>query len=116
MTTLQIPLVQVGTSRGAVVEVEIPNELKIHGSTERPFGHGMFRIMTAKDGDQRVVWNNQSLLEIREAKRMFDSLVEKGLVPYKVSVSGKKSPEVMKEFDAAAEEIIFSPVALAVGG
>lgn len=79
-------------------------------------GCGVIRVMTPQDGDARVVWNSNSLGEIEEAKNMFNKLIAEGLVPYRVGVNGKATAEVMAEFDHYAEEIIFLPIPLVVGG
>lgn len=77
---------------------------------------GVFRILTAKDGDERVVWRRESIPEINAAKEVFDRLVAEGFTPYRVGASGEKTSQVMVEFDPTAEEIIFAPLRLLVGG
>lgn len=77
---------------------------------------GMFRILSQKDGDRRVVWCRRVIKEIKAAKKMFMDLLSKGMVPYKVGVDGKASVEVMDEFDPCAEEVIFMPVQAIRGG
>jgi hypothetical protein len=77
---------------------------------------GQFRIMTAKDGDKRVVWCRNVIAEIAAAKQMFLDLISKGMIPYKVGVDGRSTAEVMKEFDPVAEEVIFMPVQAIAGG
>lgn len=75
----------------------------------------VFRIMTAKDGDKRVVWDCRDLDQIADAKTMFDDCIEQGLVPYRVDFNGKVTSEVMDEFDPDAEEVIFLPVSKKLG-
>ena len=76
-----------------------------------------FEVLTVKDGGKRLVWNKYSLSEIREAKKNFDKLVAEGLVPYWVNAqTGKESADVMQEFDARAEEVIFLPIQQVQGG
>jgi hypothetical protein len=75
----------------------------------------IFRILT-EDGDKRLTWNRNTLAEIRDAKQKFNELVGEGMVPYKVDPSGNKTPEAMTEFDAGAEEIVFSPIQALAGG
>lgn len=96
----------------------IPENLGImdNPSQKSPEGFGCFRIMTPTDGDKRVVWDSRDFAQITEAKTMFDELVLQGLVPYCVGVNGLASSEVMAEFDPYAEEIIFLPVEMVVGG
>lgn len=76
----------------------------------------MFRIISAKDGDKRVVWNRFSLPEINAAKQMFLSLLAEGMVPYRVGSNGGASSVVMDEFDPSAEEVIFLPTQAIRGG
>lgn len=96
---------------------EIPDQLKVVEDVKgvAPAGHGMFRILS-KDGDTRVVWNRYSIAEVREAKSMFDDLIAKGMVPYQVDANGQSTPVVMQEFDPSAEEVIFMPIQMIVGG
>lgn len=77
---------------------------------------GIFRIMTAKDGDKRLIWNRFSIPEIEDAKKMFLQLVQEGMVPYKVGINGRASSEVMDEFDPFAEEVLFLPIQAISGG
>jgi hypothetical protein len=76
----------------------------------------VFRILTPEDGDVRVVWDRREMAQIRDAKKMFDDCIKKGLVPYKVGTDGKATSEIMDEFDAKAEEVIFLPIQQVVGG
>jgi hypothetical protein len=103
------------TLASAGIEMKTSLKRLTSGETRQP-DEGMFRILSQEDGDERVVWNSHNLGEISDAKRMFDSLVEQGFVPYRVELDGKRSTSVMDEFDPAAEEIIFAPVHQAVGG
>ena len=65
------------------VSVEVPDGLEILDEGQvRPKTAGQFSILTAKDGDKRVVWDRLHLAQINAAKRMFDDLVKQGLVPY----------------------------------
>jgi hypothetical protein len=115
MTTVTIsPLAKAKlSSAGISFETSLTT---LNSGETRKKGQGVFRILNQEDGDKRVVWNSHNLGEISEAKRIFDKLVEEGLVPYKVDTSGKQTTTVMDEFDPSAEEIIFAPVAQVVGG
>jgi hypothetical protein len=117
---IEIALLRVGNkpSSGAAVKLKIPDILGImDGPTEKaPQGFGCLRIMTPKDGDKRVVWDSRDFAQITEAKAMFDELVLQGQVPYRVGTNGRASSEVMVEFDPYAEEIIFLPIAMVIGG
>jgi hypothetical protein len=75
----------------------------------------LYRIL-GKYGDERIVWNCRVLAEIAAAKKMFTDLLSKGMLPYKVGTDGKRTSEVMSEFDAGAEEVIFLPVKAIAGG
>lgn len=100
------------------IKVEIPESLSILENPKEiaPKGFGTLRIMTPKDGDYRVVWDSNSFKQIRDVKETFDKLVSEGLIPYKVDISGKKTSEIMTEFDVYAEEIIFCPIGMVTGG
>jgi hypothetical protein len=98
-------------------KIKVPSSLRVLPDGEKPAkGHGVMRVMTAKDGDKRIVWDNRDLAQIQDAKFMFDECVEKGLVPYRVGLDGKATAEVMDEFDPDAEEVIFLPVVAIRGG
>ena len=106
MATVDIPVL-VGST--LTQPFEVPILLQITEDAKPPKGYGMFRIMNPKDGDKRVVWNNDSLGEIQAAKQMFDDLKHEGLQPYKVGKGAKPTSEVMEEFDPMAEEVVFLP-------
>lgn len=110
---MDVPVVQ-GSNLKA--QIEIPDTLQVVDCTKPPRGCGMFRILNSTDGDKRIVWNADRLVEIRDAKKMFDELRASGLEAYMVGDSGQKTTQVMNEFDPAAEEIIFAPINLAKGG
>lgn len=111
MTTISV--VEGSTLRTALP----PTELRCLEDGEKlADGCNMFRILDTQHGDKRVVWNRRNLPEIRSAKKMFDELVTEGLVPYRVDVGGVRTNSVMQEFDATAEEVLFAPVQLAIGG
>ena len=112
---IEIPLIKGSKLTSKFV---IPDELGILEDPRQvpPKGFGCFRIMTPKDGDKRITWNNQDFAQIRQAKETFDKLVLEGLVPYRVGTNGQASSEVMPEFDPYSEEIIFLPISLVMGG
>ena len=117
MTTAESMKVSIFAHQKGNIDISIPEKLSvIEGEESKPKGFGMFRIINQKDGDKRVVWNGDILDEISDAKEMFDDLVVQGLVPYRVDSRGKKSPEIMDEFDPSAEEIIFAPIPALKGG
>lgn len=78
--------------------------------------YGMFRCLSSKHGDKRVVWNRRSLPEIAAAKKMFSDLISQGMTPYRVAPGGTASPTVMDEFDPMAQEVIFMPLQMVGGG
>ena len=113
-STIGIPVIE---GSGYRTQFPVAEELRqLEDGEELAEGCGMFRILDKKHGDKRVVWNRMNLPEIRSAKKMFDDLVEEGLVPYRVGPGGARTNSVMQEFDATAEEVVFAPVQLAVGG
>jgi len=85
------------------------------GFYERNKGFGMFRILDQKEGDKRLVWNRLSLGDISEAHRMFDRFIGEGLQAYRVGSDGKQGGR-MESFDPTAEEVLFLPIKLVVGG
>ena len=106
--------------RGNVKQkVEFQHMSVLEPGQPRPPDSGIFRIINQVDGDKRIVWSKMSLAEVREAKVKFNELVEQGMVPYRVGVDGKRA-EVMKEFDPAAEDmifdVIFAPIPALAGG
>jgi hypothetical protein len=101
---------------GSEIDVEVPDALQVLKNGQTPAGKRCFTILN-KSGDDRIVWDGGVLAEIGEAKRMFDKLVMQGLVPHRVDSHGRSTPEVMDEFDARAEEVVFLPTAkMLVGG
>ena len=95
----------------------IPDELRMVEEPKAvcPEGCGMFRIMSKLHGDTRVVWNKMMMEEVHSAKRAFDELVQKGMVPYAVGADSKPAKEIAK-FDPTVQEIIFMPIQLIAGG
>jgi hypothetical protein len=119
MNTAMQDFIEVAGIKGSSVtkKIGIPDSLHIMQDGEEPRKyHNIFRVMTAKDGDKRVIWDCRDLAQINDAKAMFDELVAQGLVPYKVGFDGGATSEVMDMFDPAAEEVIFLPTSLVVGG
>jgi len=115
---LKVTLLAAGSKPGNLEqEIDVPDTLRFleDGETVPP-GHCIMRIVNQKDGDKRVVWDSRDMRQIADAKETFDKLVAEGLVPYRVDPQGRKTPEVMSEFDATAEEIIFSPIHALAGG
>jgi hypothetical protein len=100
-----------------IEKIGIPDTLRILKDGETPKkGQHIFRILTAKDGDKRVVWDSRDINQIEDAKAMFDECVAKGLVPYWVGTNGRATSEVMDEFDSECGEIIFLPISQVAGG
>jgi hypothetical protein len=111
---IETPLVK---NSNILENIGIPESLTILKDKETPKkGFHIFRILTAKDGDKRIVWDSRDIDQINDAKAMFDECVAKGLVPYWVGTNGRATSEVMDEFDAEAEEVIFLPIAQVMGG
>lgn len=85
------------------------------GKFEHNKSFGIFRILDQTDGDKRLVWNRLSMADISEADRMFKQFMSEGLSPYRVGGDGKQGA-AMDKFDPTAEEVIFLPIKLVVGG
>lgn len=87
-----------------------------------PTGWVGFEVLTARDGGKLVTWSRMNFEQIAEAKKKFDELVAKGLVPYYLDPkTGQASGRVMDKFDPAEgetmfEQTIFAPTRLATGG
>jgi ABC-type Fe3+ transport system substrate-binding protein len=97
--------------------VNIPDELQVLDDGQQPEkGQTLWRFLSQKDGDKRIVWSRGSIPEINAARQMFLDCVAQGMTPYRVGVGGKASADVMTEFDASAEEVIFMPTAMITGG
>lgn len=96
--------------------IDVSPKLKVLERGESKGAKSMFRILSQKDGDTRIVWDSNSFDEIVEAKEIFDELVASGLVPYRVDIHGRRTPMVMDQFDPNAEEVLFAPIAMAMGG
>jgi hypothetical protein len=90
----------------------IPDGLRIADDNyERQEGEFFFNIMTPEDGDKRIVWSVKNIGEINDAKKMFNELIAKGMVPYVIK-QGKRSSEVMREFDSLAGEVMMADVVM----
>ena len=101
-------------NRTVETTLEIADDSTI-GKFEHNKNFGIFRILDQVEGDKRLVWNRLSLSDISEADRMFNQFVSEGLSPYRVGGDGKQGT-AMDKFDPTAEEIIFLPIKLVVGG
>ncbi len=119
MKMIEIP--QLGGSR-LTEKIEIGENLTVlPDGGHAPVGHGLWRIMSPKDGDKKVIWNPDSFTEIQEASVLFKRLIKSGMVPYICDAKGRPTGEVMAEFDPLAgevdfREVVFAPKQLAVGG
>ena len=92
-------------------EIETPLDVR-----DPEAGESCFRILSQEAGDDRIVWDRRSSEEIREARKLFLELVQEGLEPYRADEDGNKTGVLMKEFDPGAEEVIFLPKPMLVGG
>jgi hypothetical protein len=101
-------------------KVEVPVNITIlDKGVEFPEVKGTcrWRVLSQKDGDSRLTWNNMNIAEINAAQDMFEDMIENGgMEAFKVGVDGQMSSEKMTEFDPHAEEVIFMPMKAIVGG
>lgn len=86
-----------------------------------PPGFALWRVLTASDGDKRIVWDTTDFAQMRDAKELFDQCIAAGMVPYICDDQGRPTGEVMSEFDPTSGEVVFTdvvfaPSRLAVGG
>ncbi len=111
-----LDIAPISTSRLSKV-IELDSELTVLEQGEEPIaGLSVFRILHPLFGDKRICWNRMNLTEINAARDLFKNLIVEGLTPYRVGTDGKKTSEVMTEFDPAAEEVIFVPTSLVRAG
>jgi len=116
MNTLSVSTLRAGTKPTNLTE-SVETSLKVLADDEPiPQGHRIWRILSKEKGDERIVWDSDSLNEINEARRLFDQLRDKGLVAHRVGVDGRAEAEIIDEFDPLAEEILFLPRQLVAGG
>lgn len=118
MGTMTVQVFAVGNKPSNLEQdISVPESLRLleDGQTI-PENSCLFRILTQKDGDKRIVWDNRHIGEINDAKMMFDQLVAAGMCPYVVDPNGKKTPEPMSEFDPHAGEVVFAPLQAVAGG
>ncbi len=59
-------------------------------------------------GDTKIMWNPRDEDEVKNAKKNFARLIDKGFRAFKVLSDGKPG-ERITEFDKDAEKIIFVP-------
>ena len=112
--TIEFPTLNVGGRKG---KVDVPEGLTVLRPEEQPAqGVHCFRVLTVVDGDKRISWDSSSLKEIKTAEGLFNDLVKEGLVPYRVGTDGKASAKKLDAFDPFAEEVIFVPSKVVVGG
>ena len=99
------------------VKIPIPESLNVVIDKESiPTGSSVFRIMSPKTGDTRVVWDAFNLDEVKDAGQMFKSMIDQGMMAMRVGVDGQATSEEIKAFDSSAEEVIFIPRPAIVGG
>lgn len=97
--------------------MEIPEGLSLLEPGQEPGPEdGCFRILSPKSGDDRLTWDKRDFSAMQEARRTFVDLVKKGFKPFRVGNDGKKSNEVMQQFDPLAQQVIFVPMAPVAGG
>ncbi len=59
-------------------------------------------------GDSQIRWHRHNSAEVEMARDAFDSMKGKGYAAFSMTANGEKG-EVIREFDPAAEKIIFAP-------
>ena len=94
-------------------DVAIPPRLeRLEVGQEPEPWHGVMCIPTEDAGDERLVWDRRSPGSVRDAKKTFNDLVAKGMIPHRCDPTGRCLPNVMREFDAKAECVVFSPAGI----
>lgn len=69
---------------------------------------GELRIMDAKHGDLKIMWDADKDDEVASARKQFDDMRKKGYLAFKVDRRGDKGEQITA-FDADAEKIIMAP-------
>ena len=69
---------------------------------------GEMAIM-GKEGDTKIIWDQNNNDEVENAKATFDRLKGKGYLAFKVIGKEGDRGEQMQDFDPKAERIIFAP-------
>ena len=61
------------------------------------------------EGDTKVIWDPENEDECEAAEEQFDSLMKKGFTAFEVGVKGKKTKQVVKNFDPDLGKLIMVP-------
>ncbi len=69
---------------------------------------GELAIM-GKEGDLKVIWDQEKPDEVEAARQQYERLIEKGYIAFSVKKDGEKNEKIYK-FDAYAEKIILVPM------
>jgi hypothetical protein len=69
---------------------------------------GVMAVM-GKEGDTKIIWDRGSEAEVANARRSFDDLRKKGYAAYSVKGKDGAKDGLVREFDPAAERLIFVP-------
>lgn len=70
-------------------------------------GKSVMRVM-GEAGDNKLLWDDDDLVGIEAARKMFDELRAKGYNAYQVKKDGSKG-KIVTKFDPKAEKIILAP-------
>jgi hypothetical protein len=62
-----------------------------------------------KEGDTKIIWDQNNNDEVENAKATFDRLKGKGYLAFKVIGKEGDKGEQMNDFDPKVERIIFAP-------
>ena len=92
------------------VDIPVPPSLREMSDGEQvdaAKGEFVFCILTPRDGDKRIIWNRFRLVEINDARKMFDDLVAQGMTPHRVGRDGEPTAEAVTSFDPLMEEVSF---------
>ncbi len=98
-------------------KIPVPDALRLlKDGEEAGENFGVFKVLSKESGDERVVWDRRNLPDINAARNLFNDLIAEGMVPYCVGTGGKRTSDVMREFDPHAGQVIFVPQPAIVGG
>jgi hypothetical protein len=74
---------------------------------------GGVMVVLDQTGDTRHYWDRGNEVEVKEMKKLFKRMTDKGYQAWSVTQKGDQDRKI-REFDPEAEKIIFSPAL--VGG
>lgn len=69
---------------------------------------GELRVMDAKEGDLKLIWDSENEDEVELAEKQFDAAKKKNFLAFRGKKDGSKG-KLMEKFDPDAERIVMTP-------